>query len=106
MVSPTNPAPLTIGSRTFEWGQRTYVVGIINATPDSFSGDGSVDPQAAVSLAERMVEAGADLLDLGAESTRPEFAPVDADTEWDRLMLVLGAVRRAVSVPITVDTSK
>ena len=106
MVSPTNPAPLTIGSRTFEWGQRTYVVGIINATPDSFSGDGLVDPQAAVRLAERMVEAGADLLDLGAESTRPEFAPIDADTEWDRLMPVLGAVRRAVSVPITVDTSK
>ncbi|PKN82690.1 MAG: dihydropteroate synthase [Chloroflexi bacterium HGW-Chloroflexi-9] len=106
MVSPTNPAPLTIGSRTFEWGQRTYVVGIINATPDSFSGDGIVDPQAAVHLAERMVEAGADILDLGAESTRPEFAAIDAETEWGRLMLVLGAVRRAVSLPITVDTSK
>ncbi|GMU40367.1 MAG: dihydropteroate synthase [Chloroflexota bacterium] len=103
---PPQPAPITLGRTRFEWGLRTYVVGIINATPDSFSGDGLVDPRAAARLAEEMVAAGADLLDIGAESTRPDFGPVDADTEWDRLMLVLGAVRRAVSVPITVDTSK
>lgn len=103
---PPHPAPMTIGKTTFEWGRRTYIVGIINATPDSFSGDGLVDPPAAARLAEEMVAAGADLLDIGAESTRPDFPPVDADTEWGRLMLVLGAVRRAVSVPITVDTSK
>lgn len=103
---PPSPAPMTIGRTTFEWGRRTYIVGIINATPDSFSGDGLVDPQAAARLAEEMVAAGADLLDIGAESTRPDFPPVDADTEWDRLMLVLGAVRRVVRVPITVDTSK
>lgn len=100
------PAPITIGGRTFEWGRRTYVMGIINATPDSFSGDGVVDPDAAVRLAEQMVEGGADILDIGAESTRPEFGPVDADEEWSRLQLVLGAVSRAVDVPISVDTSK
>lgn len=100
------PEPITIGSRTFEWGARTYVMGIINATPDSFSGDGIVDPDAAVRLAERMVEGGADIIDIGAESTRPEFAPVDVDDEWRRLQLVLGAVSRAVDVPISVDTSK
>ena len=54
-----------------------------------------------------MVEAGADIIDIGAESTRPEFAPVDADDEWDRLSLIFGAVRRAVrGTPITVDTTK
>ncbi|MDA0270968.1 MAG: dihydropteroate synthase, partial [Chloroflexi bacterium] len=96
----------TVGDKTFEWGRKTYVMGVINATPDSFSGDGVVDPAAAARLAEAMVEAGADLLDIGAESTRPDFGPVDADTEWSRLMLVLGAVSRAVRVPISVDTSK
>ncbi len=106
MTSDATPAPMRIGQTTFAWGERTYVAGIINVTPDSFSGDGVIDPAVAVEQAERMVEAGADLLDIGAESTRPEFASVDAETEWERLVLVLGAVRRAVAVPITVDTSK
>lgn len=100
------PAPITIGRQTFEWGRRTYVMGIINASPDSFSGDGIPDPQEAARQAEAMVAGGAHLLDIGAESTRPEFAPVDAEDEWKRLHLVLGAVRRAVDVPISVDTSK
>jgi len=100
------PAPMEIGGRVFEWGQRTYVMGIINATPDSFSGDGVVDPDAALERALAMVEAGADFLDIGAESTRPEFAAVDAEEEWHRLHLVLGPIRRAVTVPISVDTSK
>ena len=100
------PAPITIGGHDFEWGRRTYVMGIINASADSFSGDGVPDPAEAARQAEAMVAAGAHLLDVGAESTRPEFAPVDAEDEWKRLHLVLGAVRRAVSVPISVDTSK
>jgi len=100
------PAPITIGQVRFEWGTRTYVMGIINATPDSFSGDGVVDPRVAVQLAEQMVQGGADIIDIGAESTRPEFAPIDADDEWSRLHLILGPVRRAVDVPVSVDTSK
>ncbi|MQC16832.1 MAG: dihydropteroate synthase [Chloroflexi bacterium] len=91
---------------TCSWGERTYVMGIINVTPDSFSGDGVVDPEAALRQAERMVAVGADILDIGAESTRPEFGPVDAETEWGRLQLVLGPIRRALDVPISVDTSK
>lgn len=100
------PEPLSVGGATFEWGRRTYVMGIINATPDSFSGDGVMSPVAAAEQAAQMVEAGADLLDIGAESTRPDFAGVDAAEEWQRLQPVLRAVRRAVDVPITVDTSK
>ena len=100
------PAPIQIGRMTCSWGDRTYVMGIINVTPDSFSGDGVVDPEAALRQAERMVAVGADILDIGAESTRPEFGPVDAETEWGRLQLVLGPIRRALDVPISVDTSK
>ena len=100
------PAPIEVGRSTFAWGERTYVMGIINATPDSFSGDGVVDPDAAVEQARRMVEAGAHILDIGAESTRPDFGPVDAATEWERLQLILGPIRRALDVPISVDTSK
>lgn len=104
-ASPT-PEPIAIGSRTFTWGERTYVMGILNASPDSFSGDGLVDPDDALRRAEAMVAAGADLLDIGAESTRPDFEAVDADEEWQRLQLVLGPVRRAFDLPISVDTSK
>ena len=100
------PEPTTIGSTTFTWGERTYVMGILNASPDSFSGDGVVDPDEALRRAEEMVAAGADILDIGAESTRPDFASVTAEEEWDRLRLVLGPIRRALSVPISVDTTK
>ncbi|MGE0133966.1 MAG: dihydropteroate synthase [Dehalococcoidia bacterium] len=103
---PPCPTPIRIGGRTFVWGARTYVMGILNVTPDSFSGDGVLDPARAVEQAVRMVEDGADLLDLGAESTRPGAAVVTAEEEWARLGPVLRAVRAAVEVPLSVDTSK
>jgi dihydropteroate synthase len=102
----TSPPPIEIGGVTFEWGRRTFVMGIVNATPDSFSGDGVLDPARAAEQAARMVEDGADLIDVGAESTRPDFPAIDADEEWRRLEPVLRAVRAAVRVPVTVDTSK
>ena len=106
--------PLRIGGRMFMWGASTYVMGIVNATPDSFSGDGVLDLAAApdavaeraAEQARRMVADGADLIDIGAESTRPGGAEVAADAEWARLEPVLRAIRAAVAVPITVDTSK
>ena len=101
-----HPPPITIGDTTFEWGARTYVMGIINVTPDSFSGDGIIDPARAGEQAVRHVEAGAHLIDIGAESTRPDHEPIDADEEWRRLEHCLMAVRRMVDVPVTVDTSK
>ena len=100
------PAATAIGRHRFVWGTRTYVMGIVNATPDSFSGDGVLDPAAAAAQARRMVADGADLLDIGAESTRPGHVPLSVDVEWARLAPVLHAVRAAVAVPLSVDTAK
>ena len=82
------------------------VMGIVNVTPDSFSDGGRFDdPHAAIRHAERLIEEGADLIDIGAESTRPGAMPVPADVEASRLMPVLVALRDA-PVPISVDTMK
>ena len=86
---------------------RPLVMGIVNVTPDSFFDGGQYyDPQRAVAHALRLVAEGADLLDIGAESTRPGALPVDEHEERRRLLPVVSAVARAVSVPISVDTSK
>lgn len=83
------------------------LVGVLNATPDSFSDGGlHLDPGRAAAAAVAMVEAGAGVLDLGAESTRPGAAPVSARAELGRLLPVLEAVRRAVRVPLSIDTMK
>jgi dihydropteroate synthase len=108
---PIPPQPLVVGGRTFAWGSRTYVMGILNVTPDSFSGDGllaAADPvAAAVDQARRMVDEGADLLDVGGESTRPGHAAVDANEELERVVPVVEAVRHAIAdVPISIDTTK
>jgi dihydropteroate synthase len=105
-ASEGHPAPIQIGDTTFRWGARTYLMGIVNVTPDSFSGDGILDPSRAAEQAIRMVEQGADLIDIGAESTRPDHVAIDADEEWRRLEHSLMAVRRQVDVPITVDTAR
>jgi dihydropteroate synthase len=89
------------------WGRRTYVMGVINVTPDSFSGDGlGSDIPAIVDLAVRMEAEGADFLDLGAESTRPGSMPISAEEELARLLPALEAVASHVQVPISVDTYK
>jgi len=91
------------------WGAKTYVMGIVNLTPDSFSGDGLAgDPAAAADQAAAMVADGADVLDLGAESTRPGHAPVPATEEIARLLPPLRAIRARVgaAIPLSVDTSK
>ena len=94
------------GERLY-WGRRTYVMGVINVTPDSFSGDGlGGDVPAAVEQALRFEEAGADFLDIGAESTRPGHAPVAEVEEMERLLPSLEAVATRVSIPVSVDTWK
>jgi len=94
----------------FQWGSRTYVMGIVNVTPDSFSGDGLYqagdDVAAAVARAQACEAAGADLLDVGGESTRPGHAPVDEATELARVVPAIRAIAAAVSIPISVDTYK
>ena len=90
-----------------EWGRRTYVMGVINVTPDSFSGDGlGSDIQAIVELALRFEEEGADMIDVGAESTRPGSSPISVDEELGRLVPALEAISGRVRVPISVDTYK
>jgi dihydropteroate synthase len=107
----SDPVPIRIGPTVFEWGRRTYVMGILNATPDSFSGDGllvDADPvERAVAMARRMVAEGADLLDIGGESSRPGHESVDATDEIARVVPVIAAVAAALpEVPISVDTAK
>jgi dihydropteroate synthase len=93
---------------TFDWGQRTYIMGIINVTPDSFSGDGLLvgdNIAAAVSQARQMVADGADILDLGGESTRPGSVPVTPESELARIIPAIRAIREALpEVTISVDT--
>ena len=95
------------GGQPLVWGRRTYVMGIINLTPDSFSGDGLADAaDAAVALARQMEADGADLIDVGAESTRPGSMPISAEQETRRLLPALSAICRAVAIPVSVDTYK
>ena len=89
----------------FRWGERTFVAGIINVTPDSFSGDGvGVDVAVAVELALSFESAGASLLDIGGESSRPGADPVTPEQEAARVLPALAAIRGATALPISVDT--
>lgn len=94
------------GNTTFRWGERTYVMGIINVSPDSFSGDGLDSVDAAVAQAERFVAEGADILDIGGESTRPNSAPITVDEELQRVIPVLEKLAGRIKVPLSVDTYK
>jgi len=95
-----------IGGCRFEWGRRVYVMGIVNVTPDSFSGDGLMDPEAAISHGLRLVGDGADLLDVGGESTRPGHQAVTAGEELSRVLPVIRGLAGIAGVPVSVDTSK
>jgi dihydropteroate synthase len=98
---------LRVTGGTLPWGARTYVMGIVNVSPDSFSGDGSLDAAAGVAHALEQLAAGADLIDIGAESTRPGYKPIDAATESARLLPAVSALRAAApSAIISVDTFK
>lgn len=88
-------------------GERTLVMAVVNVTPDSFSDGGArSDPDRAIADALQMVEDGADILDIGGESTRPGAAPLPADVEWARVGPVLEGLRGRVNVPISIDTYK
>ncbi len=89
----------------FEWGSRTYVFGILNVTPDSFSGDGILDPELALAQALRLKEEGADVIDVGGESTRPGHLPVEANEELRRVEPVVRALA-ARDLLVSIDTRK
>ncbi|MFQ6029589.1 MAG: dihydropteroate synthase [Dehalococcoidia bacterium] len=104
----TNITSLTVtNGEPLVWGRRTYVMGIINVTPDSFSGDGlGSDIPAIVDQARRFEAEGADFLDVGAESTRPGSSAVSEEEELARLIPAIEAVAAATTLPISVDTYK
>jgi dihydropteroate synthase len=102
---------LQIGNHMFHWGSRTYVMGILNVTPDSFSGDGILVKgeavQAAVEQAREFLSSGADILDVGGESTRPGSQPVNAEQELARVIPVISALAREFpDALISIDTYK
>lgn len=87
------------------WGRRTFLMGIVNCAPDSFSGDGCADAASAVARGLEQAAAGADILDVGGESSRPGAEPVPADVEAGRVLPVLAALR-AAGRPLSIDTQK
>ncbi len=95
---------LTIKGNAFVWGARTYLMAIVNVSPESFLGDGITDPGMAVEQARRLAAEGADLIDVGGQSTRPSFAEIGIGEEISRVVPVIRGIREAVEVPISVDT--
>ncbi|MDD4923291.1 MAG: dihydropteroate synthase [Dehalococcoidales bacterium] len=102
---PSLPAT-RCGNTVFNWGKRTYVMGIINVSPDSFSGDGLCSFDSAIAQAKRFIDQGADIIDVGGESTRPDSQPVSAEEETARVVPVIEALSREICVPISIDTYK
>ncbi len=105
-----SPSPATrwrLRTRTLTFGRRPLVMGILNVTPDSFSDAAHyLDPSAAIDHGHRLASEGANILDIGGESTRPQATPVDAREELRRVMPVVSALGEQLSIPISIDTSK
>jgi dihydropteroate synthase len=98
---------LRLPTRTLELGARTLIMGVLNVTPDSFADGGRYfDPQAAIARALEMEQAGADIIDIGGESTRPGAAPLSDLEEVERIFPVLNGLRGKLRIPISVDTQK
>src|SRR5262245_54197187 len=109
MTAQSSLPPLDLGDTRLEWGVRTYVMAIINVTPDSFSSDGLAQPgadiaAAALAQARRAAAEGADMLDIGGESTRPGAQPIGVAEELRRVLPALGAIAGEVALPISIDT--
>lgn len=98
---------LKAGNYELDLSSRTYIMGILNVTPDSFSDGGQFfDKDAAIRRALEMVEQGADIIDIGGESTRPESEPLILEEELERVMTVIGAIVSKINVPVSIDTYK
>jgi dihydropteroate synthase len=98
---------MTIGGNVFSFGKKTYIMGILNVTPDSFSDGGNFrEKEKALRHAEELIRAGADILDIGGESTHPGYQMISAQEEIERLLPVLSAVKERFGIPVSVDTYK
>jgi len=108
--SSKNLAAWTLRDRPFQWGQQTYLMGVLNVTPDSFSDGGQFNSlESALNQAQKMVTSGADILDIGGQSTRPNAEEVTLAEELDRVIPVIQALRRNPDfsqVPISIDTTR
>lgn len=101
------PQPLKIGGRQFSFGNRTYIMGILNMTPDSFSDGGKfMDPEDALAHARKMLAQGADIIDVGAQSTRPGSSPVSAEEEKKRVVPLIEKLAEETRAVISIDTTK
>jgi dihydropteroate synthase len=106
-MQPRKVYSLCLRSREWRLGERTLIMGIINVTPDSFSDGGKFfEPSAAISQARQMIAAGADLLDIGGESTKPFVEPVSLDEELQRVIPIIEQIRQFSDIPISIDTTK
>ncbi len=106
-MQPLKPRLMTCRGRDFLWGTRTFIMGIINMTPDSFAGDGfTTDISSALDKAIEFEAMGADIIDIGAESTRPGHSAVSVDEELGRLLPAIDAILPRVNLPISIDTYK
>ena len=105
-VAGNNLSVTRCGGSIFAWGQRTYIMGIINLSPDSFSGDGCTSIDRALLQAQRFAGEGADIIDVGGASTRPDAPPVPLDKELKRVIPFIKELVKAVNIPVSVDTSK
>ncbi len=107
MSEATTRGALRVRGRVLPWGERTYLMGIVNVSPDSFSGDGALDVPTALARIAAQRDAGSDIVDVGAESTRPGYQPIDAATERARLVPAIAAARAADPTTIlSIDTFK
>jgi dihydropteroate synthase len=98
---------LRLGKKELRLHERTHIMGVLNVTPDSFSDGGSfMDPHRALAHAETMVAEGADIIDVGGESTRPGSRPVSADEELSRVLPVIESIVKTLPVPVSIDTTK
>lgn len=98
---------LNIRGHSFVWGERTYLMGVLNVTPDSFSDGGDFNTfDAAIAQAEKLVKDGADIIDVGGQSTRPGATQISLEEELNRVVPVIEALGKEVSVPISVDTTR
>jgi len=97
---------LNLGRYKLNLGARSHIMGVVNVTPDSFSGDGLEDKRKAVEYAEKLVSEGADILDVGGESSRPGAKPVSVKVELSRVIPIIKELAKRIKAPISIDTWK
>lgn len=98
---------MKIGNKDFKIGNKTYIMAILNVTPDSFSDGGKFNHiDAALKRVQEMIEQGAEIIDIGGESTRPNYTPVSVDDEIGRVVPVIKAIKERFDIPVSIDTFK